>query len=88
VMRMWTRLLIFTYGFWLLELRRVHSWRWSVSVYRGLSPARISRGFHLSPGNRILIRLLYGLVGAAGLTIPVWLFRALEPALYKLAKRV
>jgi glycosyltransferase involved in cell wall biosynthesis len=87
IMRIWTRLLIFTYGFWLIELRRVHCWRYSVSVYRGLSPARISRGFRLSPGNSILIRLLYVIIGAVGLTVPVWLFRALEPALYRLAKR-
>jgi hypothetical protein len=87
VMKIWTRLLIFTYGFWLLELRRVHSWRYSASVYRGLSPVRVSRGIHLSAWNSLRIRLLYSVVGAAGLGTPVWLFRALEPALYRLAKR-
>jgi hypothetical protein len=87
VMGIWTRLLIFTYGFWLIELRRVHSWRYSVSVYRGLSPSRIRRGFTLTPWNQALIRALYIAVGIGGFIIPVWLFRALEPVLYRLAKR-
>ncbi|HYA16590.1 MAG TPA: glycosyltransferase [Bryobacteraceae bacterium] len=87
VMKIWPRLLLFTYGFWLVELRRVHSWRYSASVYRGLSPARIGRGLHLSAANRARIRALYAMVGAAGLLVPVRLFRALEPALYRVAKR-
>jgi hypothetical protein len=87
VMKIWSRLLIFTYGFWLMELRRVHSWRYSASVYRGLSPARIGRGIHLSAVNRASIRALYMVMGIAGLLIPVRLFRALEPLLYRIAKR-
>jgi glycosyltransferase involved in cell wall biosynthesis len=81
------QLLVFTYAFWLFEFRRVQSWIYAVSVYRGLSPKRILKGASVGLRNRTLIALLYTAVGFAGLAMPVRLFRSLQPALYSLAKR-
>lgn len=84
---MTSRLIVFTYGFWLIELRRTQSWRYAVSVYRGLRPKRILAGLPIGRPGRLTIGLLYAIVGLGGLTVPVSLFRRLEPWLYGLAKR-
>lgn len=86
--RIAARLLVFTYAFWLVELRRVQSWRYALSVYRGLGPKTILKGSRIPAVDRILISALYAVVGAAGLLMPQGLFRRLQPALYRLAKAV
>jgi glycosyltransferase involved in cell wall biosynthesis len=81
------QLLLFTYAFWLVELRRVQSWKYAVSVYRGLAPKRLTEGSALAPSRKLLIALLYAIVGIGGLTMPIGLFCRLRPLLYRLAKR-
>jgi hypothetical protein len=86
-MRVFAQLLVFTYAFWLIEFRRVQSWKYAVSVYRGLAPGRVLAGFRLGLWNRFLLALLYTFVGFGGLVTPAGLFHRLQPFLYKLAKR-
>jgi glycosyltransferase involved in cell wall biosynthesis len=81
------QLLVFTYAFWLVELRRAQSWRYAVSVYRGLAPKRILSSSRIGWLNRSLITLLYAAVGVGGLAMPVRVFQYLQPTLYRLAKR-
>jgi glycosyltransferase involved in cell wall biosynthesis len=85
--RIGAQLLLFTYAFWIIELRRVQSWKYAVSVYRGLGPKRILEGLRIAWPKRSLIAFLYAIVGLGGLTMPVGLFRRLQPLLYRLAKR-
>ena len=85
--RIAAQLLIFTYAFWLVEFRRVQSWRYAVSVYRGLGPRQLLKGTEARWPERALVRVLYIAVGCAGLVVPVRLFQRLQPALYRLAKR-
>jgi TRAP-type C4-dicarboxylate transport system permease small subunit len=87
VVRIASQLLVFTYAFWLIEFRKVQSWKYAAAVYRGLSPAGILKGASVSALQRCWIRLLYAAVGIGGLLMPVSLFQRLQPALYRLAKR-
>jgi glycosyltransferase involved in cell wall biosynthesis len=85
--RITAQLLVFTYAFWLIEFRRAQSWRYAVSVYRGLRPKRILAGLPIGGPKRLIISLSYAAIGLVGLTVPVSLFRRMEPWLYRLAKR-
>lgn len=85
--RIVARLLVFTYAFWLVEFRRVQSWRYAVAVYRGVAPRRILEGLRLGWPKRSLLGLIYALVGVGGLAIPLSLFQRLQPFLYRVAKR-
>jgi hypothetical protein len=85
--RIGAQLLLFTYAFWLIELRRVQSWKYAVSVYRGMGPKRILEGLQIAWPKRSVFALLYAIVGLGGLAMPIALFMRLQPWLYRLAKR-
>jgi hypothetical protein len=80
------QVLVFTYGFWLVEFRRVQSWRYAVGVYLGLRPRNILRGIDVSRWKRAWIVCLYAMTGLVGLTIPIRLFSAVQKHLYAIAK--
>lgn len=82
------QLLSFTYPFWLIEYRRVQSWRYALGVSLAMRPRMLTGGRRLSGIRRWRLRLLYLTMGVAGLTLPIGLFSALRPALYALAKSV
>jgi glycosyltransferase involved in cell wall biosynthesis len=84
--RITAQLLLFTYAFWLIELRRTHSWKYALSVYRGLNPRKIHKQGQFSFSKGAFLSLLYLSIGISGLVIPVRLFRRLQPVLYRLAK--
>ena len=79
--------ILFTYAFWLIEYRRVQSWKYSFEVCLGMSPRYQLEGLNVSIWNRSRIQALYILVTVAGLVIPVWLFARLRWLFYKIAKR-
>jgi len=86
VLRVATQLLVFTYGFWLVEFRRVQSWRYAAGVYLGLRPRNLLNGIQLSYWRRSQLAMLYTFIGLFGLTVPVGLFDALKKHLYAIAK--
>ena len=81
------QLLLFTYAFWLFELRRVQSWNYAASVYRGMSPTQILAGTAASLLSRLKLWALWVATGLGGLLIPVPVFESLRPWSYRLAKR-
>jgi hypothetical protein len=80
------QILIFTYGFWILEYRRVQSWRFAAGMCLGLRPRNTLAGVHLRPVWAIAIRGLYGMVVLGGLTLPIRLFDKMRGGLYRAAK--
>jgi hypothetical protein len=76
----------FTYPFWMLEYRRVQSWRYAVGVCLGLRPAYSLRGVTLSAAARVRLELLFWTASVLGLTLPVGAFDRLRQSLYRLAK--
>lgn len=77
----------FTYPFWIIEYRRVQSWRYALGVLLALRPTVIAEGLALSRATAVRLWLMYILVGAAALVFPIALFDFLRPRLFAFAKR-
>jgi len=81
------QVLVFTYPPWLVEYRRVQSWRFAAGIAWGMRPKNLLDSGELGWFVRFYVRLLYLLATLAGLIIPRTLFEALRPWLYYWAKR-
>jgi glycosyltransferase involved in cell wall biosynthesis len=86
------QMLIYTYAFWILEYRRVQSWKYAAGIALGMRPRNIMQPrtsaprTELSAPRRARVGLLYGAVTLAGLAAPLTLYDRAKPALFKLAK--
>jgi hypothetical protein len=58
------------YPFWLLEYRRVRSWRFAAGVARGMRPGRTLAGAGASMVDRALAVTIFGAATVFGLTAP------------------
>jgi glycosyltransferase involved in cell wall biosynthesis len=85
--RIFQQVLLFTYPPWLVEYRRVQSWRFAVGVALGMRPGVIFHGCKVGWFLRIYLWLLYLGCSVAGLFVPKVAFLWSRPWLYKLAKR-
>jgi hypothetical protein len=85
--RILLQLVLFTFPYWILEYRRVQSWRYAAGVALGLRPKRVAEGVKLSPLRRLRLNTAFLLSAAGGLFVPQPLFRKLQTPLYRLAKR-
>ena len=85
-LRIYLQILVFTYGFWIFEFRRVHSWKYAAGFCLAMRPRRLLAGKRLGIARRSLLALVHGAVTAAGLLIPVVWFERLYPSLHRLAK--
>jgi glycosyltransferase involved in cell wall biosynthesis len=81
------QLLIYPYPFWLVEYRRVQSWRYAAGIAIGMRPRRTAQDVELTAIGKLLVKLYYALASGAGLLTPNWLFSKAQPVLYRLAKR-
>jgi hypothetical protein len=79
---------LFIYPYWMIEFRRVQSWRYALGVFLALRPRRTAREIELPGLARVWLRLLYAATGVAGLTFPIKLFDRLRPYLFAVAKRL
>jgi len=80
------QLLCFTYPFWLVEYRRVHSWKYALGVALGMRPDILAQGMDLNPVQRGRVNLLYLTATVAGLIFPITAFDRLKPLFYRIAK--
>ena len=78
----------FTYPFWIVEYRRVQSWRYALGVFLALRPTRITDGLSLSRSVNLRLWVIYMVGGLVALSIPIAAFDALRPHFYSLAKRI
>ncbi len=76
----------YTFPFWILEYRRVQSWRYALGVCLGLSPKYSVHGLPLPAAARIRLALLFWTASSIALTLPVGAFDRLRQTLYRLAK--
>ena len=83
-----TQLYRFTYPFWIIEYRRVQSWRYAVGVLLALRPTVTAQRLALSRASAFRLWLMYILGGMVALVLPIRLFDFLRPRLYAVAKRV
>lgn len=80
------QLVCITYPFWLVEYRRVQSWRFAVGIALGMRPKNVGSGCNLGYGERSVLSAAYLCVTAVGLLIPIHWFQWMRPKLYHLAK--
>jgi len=81
------QLLLFTYPPWLVEYRRIQSWRYAAGVALGMRPRNILKGLDINWTSRVYLRAVYCVVTVAGLLFPVGLFERIKPRLHRFAKR-
>jgi hypothetical protein len=84
--RILRQVLLFTYPFWLIEYRRVQSWRFALGIALGMRPRNLLDSLDAGLGTRLYVACLYALVTAAGLLTPLSLFDRLRSRLFALAK--
>jgi hypothetical protein len=87
LLRVARQLYRFTYPFWIVEYRRVQSWRYALGMFLALRPTRITRGLSLSRRASLGLWISYVNLGVAALSIPISAFDVLRPHFYGLAKR-
>lgn len=79
--------LAYTYAYWIIQYRRVQSWRYSLGVCLAMAPSCILRRTEVNWATKLFICVVYGMVTLMGLITPIWVFDNLRPWLYSLAKR-
>jgi glycosyltransferase involved in cell wall biosynthesis len=86
--RILMQLYAYTYPYWLVEFRRVQSWKYALGIALGQRPSEMAHGLHMSPlgnaaaGLTFLFSTLGGLLAPVGVT-QKWV----APLFYKFAKR-
>ena len=81
------QLYCFTYPFWVIEYRRIRSWGCGFRVFLQFRPSALTGTLTLSNMGLVRLWLMYLVMGAGSLTIPIKLFDAIRPQLFALAKR-
>jgi hypothetical protein len=80
------QVMIFPYAFWILEYRRVQSWKYSLGICLGMRPRNLFGDIRLRSIHSLVLRVVYLMVTAVGLITPIALFDLLQSYLYALAK--
>lgn len=86
--RILQQLYSFTYPYWLMEFRRVQSWKYAVGIALGQRPAELARGLELQRLARMKVQARFVLSTIAGLLAPRALTQKLiAPIAYRIAKQ-
>ncbi len=86
IRKIFSQILIFTYPFWVIEYRRIQSWKYALGISIGMRPKNILSQLHLSLFSKIYLQSLYLCVTFLGLIMPYQIFESLYPFLYTFAK--
>jgi glycosyltransferase involved in cell wall biosynthesis len=84
--KVFQQLYCFTYPFWIIEYRRVQSWKYSLGVCMGIHPKHTFIKIHLSWLYRIRLWALFYIVCFFGLLTPISVFKGLRERLFSYAK--
>jgi glycosyltransferase involved in cell wall biosynthesis len=76
----------FTYPPWIVEYRRVQSWRYALGFVLGMRPQNSLKDVPMSLSTRLHLHTLFIFVTVVGLVVPTHLFESLRPRLHTLAK--
>ena len=80
------QLYLFTFPFWIVEYRRVQTWRYALGVCLGLRPRNSLAGLVLPLGTRLRLTVLFWTSAVAALLVPQRLVDRLQSRLYRVAK--
>jgi glycosyltransferase involved in cell wall biosynthesis len=84
--KVFLQILLFTYPFWILEYRRVQSWKYALGICLGMRPRNLWRQVKFPMFESAFLRAVYVLVTCAGLCAPLALFDVFQPKLHAFAK--
>ena len=84
--RIFRQLYAFTYPFWIVEYRRVQSWRYAVGVCLGLRPRNSLADLTLPRAGRLRLSLLFWMASLVALVVPERILSSLRGTLYRAAK--
>lgn len=81
------QILAFTYPYWIVEYRRVQSWKYALGVCLGMRPRRLFKDVKLEASQKLRLNGLYGVMSVLGLLSPLAAFDRAYPLLHRVAKR-
>ncbi len=84
--KVYGQVICFTYPFWILEYRRVQSWRYALGVCLGMRPRNLFAHHRPPFVSQLFLSALYGITTTVGLTLPSKLFFANLSMLHRAAK--
>ena len=76
----------FTYPFWILEYRRVQSWKYALGIVLGIRPRHVVGDVDVGWLGRLELTLLWAAVSITGLLMPLGMFDAMRGMLYRLSR--
>ena len=80
------QLYLFTYPFWIIEYRRIQSWKYAVGLCLGFRPRNTFPETKVALVSFIKLYVTYYTICLIGLSTPVKLFDSLRTYLYSLSK--
>ncbi|MGQ0737269.1 MAG: glycosyltransferase family 2 protein [Acidobacteriota bacterium] len=75
----------FLYPYWLVQYRKVQSWRYAAGLSRGMHPSTSLSSIRLSVLERLIAHVVFGVSTVVGLTLPIWLLDRLQPPARRVA---
>jgi len=84
--KIFLQLYLFTYPFWFVEYRRIQSWKYSLGVCWGLKPQNTFLNLGLGFVSKMKLYLVYAIVCAVGLAVPIRIFNSIIPLAYRISK--
>jgi hypothetical protein len=78
----------FLYPYWLLQYRRVQSWRFAAGLSRTMRPGRSLAGVRLSLASSVCAAVVYGIATLIGLTFPASLVEHIQRPAARVARFV
>lgn len=87
IRKVYGQFLTFPYTYWVIQYRKIQSFRFAIGICLGMSPSRITSGLDASLTTSLFIRSIYCTSTFIGLLTPTRLFEVIRPWLYRFAKR-
>jgi len=84
--KIFLQILMFPYPFWIMEYRRVQSWRFAAGVCLGMRPRNLLANVRFKPLHRAFICGVYLFFTCVGLLTPIVAFDYCRPRLYAISK--
>jgi hypothetical protein len=84
--RIFRQLYAFTFPFWIVEYRRVQTWRYALGICLGLRPRNSLAGLSMPWGMRMRLSFLFWATAVLALLVPEQVVTLLQARLYRVAK--
>jgi glycosyltransferase involved in cell wall biosynthesis len=84
--KIFLQILMFPYPFWIIEYRRVQSWRFAAGICLGMRPRNLLAGVRFNPLHKAFLCSVYLFVTCVGLLTPIAAFDYCRPHLYAISK--